>query len=136
MIERQSEAYVENNRRLLLQLCCNSELYIMNTFFQNRDVHTYTWCRDSLNRRSIIDFFTASADLFRSVLDVRVKRGAELWTNHHLAVCNLHLRKTNRVYTSGSQTFFMHFSRCSFWNFSSFPKETFITPLFVFVGLK
>jgi len=27
------------NGEVLLQLCCNNALYIMNTFFQQRDVH-------------------------------------------------------------------------------------------------
>jgi len=34
-----------------------------------------------------------SAELFRPVLDVRIKRGAELQTDHHLVVCKLHLEK-------------------------------------------
>ena len=52
-----------------------------------------TCCRDSLGHRSVIDFCIVSTDLFRSVLDVGVKRGAELSTDHHLLVCNLHLEK-------------------------------------------
>jgi len=67
-----------DNGRLLLQLCCNSALCIMNTFFQHRDVHEYTWCRDSLDQRPLIDVCIVSADLFLSVLDIRVKMGAEL----------------------------------------------------------
>jgi len=34
-----------------------------------------------------------SADLFSDVLDVRVKRGAELSTDHHLAICSLRTSK-------------------------------------------
>jgi len=66
--------------------CCNcvATLCIMNTFFQHRDVHKYTWYRDSFGQQSLIDSHIVSADLFRSVLDVRVKRGAELSTDPHL----------------------------------------------------
>ena len=32
----------------LLQLCCSNRLCIMNTFFQHRDVHKYTWHRPSM----------------------------------------------------------------------------------------
>jgi len=39
------------------------------------------------------DFYIASADLFSEVLDVRVKRGAELSTEHHLVVCSLRISK-------------------------------------------
>jgi len=76
------DADVNDNGRLLLQLCCNNALCIMNTFFQHRDVHKYTCCRYSMGQRSLIDFCIVSADLFRSVLDVRVKRSAELSTDH------------------------------------------------------
>ena len=40
-----------------------------------------------MGQRSIIDFCIVSADLFSSVVDVRVKRGAELPTHHHHVVC-------------------------------------------------
>ena len=66
----------------------------MNTFFQHGDVHKYTWYRPSLGQKSLIDFCIVSADLFSDVLDVRVKRGAELSTDHHLVVCSLRLTKS------------------------------------------
>jgi len=73
----------------------------MNTFFEHRDVYKYTWRRDSFGflrfpflKGSLIDFCIVSADLFRSVLDVHVKRGAEPSTDHHLLVCN-----SRRTYT-------------------------------------
>ena len=49
--------------------------------------------RDSLGQRSVIDSCIVAAEVFCSVLDVRVKRSAELSINHHLVVCNLHLEK-------------------------------------------
>ena len=41
----------------------------------------------------LIDFCIVSSDLFSNVLDVRVKRDAELSTDHHLVVCSLRLSK-------------------------------------------
>ena len=61
----------------------------MNTFFQHKRIHKYTWYRDSLGQRSLIDFCIVSADLFSTVSDVPVKRKAELSTDHHLVVCTL-----------------------------------------------
>ena len=46
-----------------------------------------------MNQKSTIDFCIVSSDLFSDVLDVRVKRGAELSTDHHLVVCSLQLSK-------------------------------------------
>ncbi|TWW74447.1 R2DM Retrovirus-related Pol polyprotein from type II retrotransposable element [Takifugu flavidus] len=45
-----------------------------------------TWHQDALGRRLMIDFVVVSSDLRPHVLDTRVKRGAELSTDHHLVV--------------------------------------------------
>jgi exonuclease III len=84
--------------RHLLDFCASNGLAIMNTFFQHRDVHRYTWHRpgDPGRQRSLIDFIIASDDLRPAVLDVRVKRGAELSTDHHLVVCSLRLALQQR----------------------------------------
>ena len=84
---------LNENGRYLLQLCCSNGFRIMNTFFQHREVHKYTWYRPSMDQKSLIDFCIVSSDLFSDVLDVRVKRGAELSTDHHLVVCSLRLSK-------------------------------------------
>ena len=80
---------INKNGKCLLQFCATIGLCIMNTFFQHKRIHKYTWYRDSLGQRSLIDFCIVSADLFSTVSDVRVKRGAELSTDHHLVVCTL-----------------------------------------------
>ena len=67
---------------------CSNEIRIMNTFFQHREVHKYTWYQPSMHQKSSIDFCIVLSDLFSDVLDVRVKRGAELPTDHHLVVCS------------------------------------------------
>ena len=84
---------LNENGRFLLQLCCSNGLRIMNTFFQHREVHKYTWYRPSMDQKSLIDFCIVSSDLLSDVLDVGLKRGAELSTDHHLVVCSLRLLK-------------------------------------------
>ena len=84
---------LNENGRYLLQLCCSNGLRIMNTFFQHREVYKYIWNRPSMDQKFLIDFCIVSSDLFSDVLDVRVKRGAELSTDHHLVVCSLRLLK-------------------------------------------
>ena len=71
---------------LLLEFCAIHGLTITNTTFKHKDAHKYTWHQNTLGQRSLIDFVIVSADLRPSVLDTRVKRGAELSTNHHLVV--------------------------------------------------
>ena len=53
----------------------------------------HTWHRPSMDQKSLIDFCIISSDLFSDVLDVRVKRGAELSTDQHLVVRSLRLSK-------------------------------------------
>ena len=58
----------------------------MNTFFQHREVHKYTWYQPRMDQKSLKDFSIVLSDLFADVLDVRVKRGVELSTDHYLVV--------------------------------------------------
>ncbi|KAI3360389.1 hypothetical protein L3Q82_002300 [Scortum barcoo] len=71
---------------LLLDFCASHSLSITNTMFKHKGVHQCTWHQDTLGRRSMIDFVVVSSDLRPYVLDTRVKRGAELSTDHHLLV--------------------------------------------------
>ena len=60
-----------------------------------------------MDQKSLIDFCIVWSDLFSDVLDVRVKRGAELSTDHHLVVCSLQLLKPwpNRKSNKSSVTY-------------------------------
>ncbi|TWW74363.1 Sodium- and chloride-dependent GABA transporter ine [Takifugu flavidus] len=71
---------------LLLDFCAGLRLSLTNTLFRHKGVHMCTWHQDALGRRSMIDFVVVSSDLRPHVLDTRVKRGAELSTDHHLVV--------------------------------------------------
>ncbi len=70
----------------LLDFCASYSLSITNTMFKHKGVYQCTWHQDTLGRRSMIDFVVVSSGLRPYVLDTRVKRGAELSTDHHLVV--------------------------------------------------
>ncbi|TWW77340.1 hypothetical protein D4764_12G0007300 [Takifugu flavidus] len=74
------------NGVLLLDFCAHLRLSITNTLFRHKGVHMCTWHQDALGRRSMIEFVVVSSDLRPHVLDTRVKRGAELSTDHHPVV--------------------------------------------------
>ncbi|KAK3506480.1 hypothetical protein QTP70_001621, partial [Hemibagrus guttatus] len=61
--------------------------------FKHKGAHQYTWHQDTLGQRSMIDLVVVSSDLWPHVLDTRVKRGAELSTDHHLVVSWNRLRR-------------------------------------------
>ncbi|KAK3563826.1 hypothetical protein QTP86_002743 [Hemibagrus guttatus] len=78
---------------LLLDFCSSHSLSITNTMFKHKGAHQYTWYQDTLGRRSMINLVIVSSDLRAHVLDTRVKRGAELSTDHHLVVSWIRLRR-------------------------------------------
>ena len=65
--------------------------------FFDKNIHKYTLYIYLVGQRSIIDFCIFSSELFSSVFDVRVKKGAELCINHHL--CLRILRSLNHPKT-------------------------------------
>ncbi|KAK3543842.1 hypothetical protein QTP70_030073, partial [Hemibagrus guttatus] len=79
---------------LLLDFCASHSLPITNRMFKLKGAHQYMWYQDTLGRRSMIDLVVVSSDLRPHVLDTRVKKGAELSTDHHLGVFNSHLRES------------------------------------------
>ncbi len=89
VIGMNGEDSLNSNGSSLLHFCASNGLSIMNSYFRHKSVHKYTWYRDTLGQKSIIDFMIVSSDLKSSVMDVRVKRGAELSTDHHLVIGTL-----------------------------------------------
>ena len=74
---------------MFVTVLCHQRTVHNEHLFLPKEVHKYTWCRDSVGQCFIIDFCIVSQDLFSSVVDVCVKRGTELSTDHHLVVCIL-----------------------------------------------
>ena len=93
VIGQHGDPDINKNGRCLLQFCATNGLCIMNTFFQHKRIHKYTWYRDSLAQRSLIDFCIVSADLFSTVSDVRVKRQRSRYELH--LQTTLHLSSKN-----------------------------------------
>ncbi|KAK3532983.1 hypothetical protein QTP70_006201 [Hemibagrus guttatus] len=85
---------VQDHRRPAEDLLPSEDcLSITNTMFKHKGSHQYTWYQGTLGRRSMIDLVVMSSDLRPQVLDTRVKRGAELSTDHHLVVSWIRLQR-------------------------------------------
>jgi len=87
----------ENGERLA-ELCAAYNLVIGGTIFPHRDIHKLTWCSPNGRDRNQIDHLMINGTWRRSLLDVKVRRGADVGSNHHLvtAYVKLKLRSTCR----------------------------------------
>lgn len=57
VIGRQGEETLNRNGHRLLGLCATNNLVILNTFFQYKEIHKFTWESRGRGLRSIIDYF-------------------------------------------------------------------------------
>ena len=73
-------------------MCAANELVVLNTIYQHKDTHKYTWESYGRGLRSIIDYFIVKKALRPGVADVKVIRGAELDSDHYLVLMKVSLK--------------------------------------------
>lgn len=78
----------EEGKRLL-ELCVRNNMKVMNTYFQHKDSHKYTWYgwnreKCDYDRKTIIDYFLSNSS--RSISDVKVIPSISLDSDHRLVI--------------------------------------------------
>jgi exonuclease III len=89
---RYSEATQNENGMRLLELCRGSSVTAMNGWFPHKKVHQVTYSQrmnGQQDREAVLDYFCVTAGLKNAVVDVRVKRGVEIGSYHHLVIMKL-----------------------------------------------
>ena len=82
----------------LADLSALNKLVLGGSVFPHRRIHKATWLSPDQLTANQIDHFCISKKFRRSLQDVRVKRGADAASDHHLVIANLRLRlKRNRT---------------------------------------
>ena len=80
---------MNENGELFADLCAFNDLVIGGTVFPHKTIHKTTWTSPDGNTENQIDHFTVSRKWRRSLLDVRVKRGADVASDHQLLIGTL-----------------------------------------------
>ena len=92
VIDRHGKAAMNGNGQKLLRLCAMNELVVLNTFYQHRDIHKFTWESKGRGFRSVIDYFITRKVLRPEVADAKVIRGAEAGSDHYLVLMKVNLK--------------------------------------------
>jgi endonuclease/exonuclease/phosphatase family metal-dependent hydrolase len=83
-VGRYGEEEINDNGEILKGICDYNNLRISNTFFEHRDIHTFTWTQKARNLKSIIDYVIIKQHSTLQMEDVRVFRGANCGSDHCL----------------------------------------------------
>ncbi|CAG2252724.1 unnamed protein product [Mytilus edulis] len=96
---------MNENGELFANHCANHNLVIGGTVFPHKKCHLATWVSPDMNTENQIDHVCISKKFRRSLQDVRVKRGADAATDHHLIVANvkLKLKKHQNIESTGKR---------------------------------
>ena len=99
IVGRYGEEVVNENGESCLELCRGSDLLVLNGWFPHKKVHKMTYVQrmlDGTDREAILDYFCVSKELKTSAIDVKVRRGVEIGSNHHLVVLKLDKSKVDQ----------------------------------------
>ena len=83
---------MNENGELLSDLCATNSLVIGGTLFPHKNCHKVTWVSPAGNAQNQIDHIVISKRWRLSLQDVRVKRGADLASDHHLLQGKIQLK--------------------------------------------
>ncbi|VDO69787.1 unnamed protein product [Schistosoma margrebowiei] len=100
----------ENGERFA-NLCAFNKLVIGGTIFPHKRIHKTTWTSPDHTTQNQIDHICINKKFRRTMEDVRIKRGADIASHHHLLAAKMKM-KLKKHWTTGrtiSQNFNMAF---------------------------
>ena len=84
---------MNNNGERFADLCANNQLVIGGSIFPHKRIHKATWISPDHVTENQIDHICISQKFRRAWQDVRVRRGANVPSDHHLLLTTVRLRK-------------------------------------------
>ena len=88
---------MNENGEMFADLCSFNRLIIGGSVFPHRRIHKATWVSPDQRTENQIDHICISQQFRRSMQDVRVHRGADAASDHHLVLTKLKLKLKIRV---------------------------------------
>ena len=83
---------MNKNGEMFADFCAENRKVIGGSVFPHKEVHKATWVSPDQVTENQIDHIGISKKFRRTMLDVRVKRGADAASDHHLVVSKLQLK--------------------------------------------
>ena len=83
---------MNDNGERLLDTCTTYDFVIGRTLFPHRDVHKLTWYSPNGRDKNYIDHLMINGMCRQSLPNVRVRRWAAVWSDHHLVTITLKLK--------------------------------------------
>ena len=81
-----------DNEERLVEWCAFNNMIIGGTLFPHRNIHKLTWTSPNGRDQNQIDHLMVNSMWRRSLLDVRVRRGADASSDHHLVTAKVRLK--------------------------------------------
>ena len=85
-------AMQNGNGERLVEWCAFNNMIIGETLFPDRNIHKLTWTSPNGRDQNQIDHLLVNSAWHRSLLDIRVRRGADASSNHHLMTVKVRLK--------------------------------------------
>ena len=89
-MDLQGEDVENDSGRRLLSFSTENGFKVLNTFYKHKEIHKYCKC-PGRGLKSIIDYFLVRNEMKRNVNNVKVVRGAEIGSDHHLVLMKVRL---------------------------------------------
>ena len=81
-----------DNGERLVEWCAFNNMIIVGNLFPHRNIHKLTWTSPNGRDQNQIDHLMVNSMWRRSLLDVRVRRGADASSDHHLVTAKVRLK--------------------------------------------
>lgn len=90
---------MNDNGERMTDFCAEHRLVVGGSIFPHKNIHKLTWSSPDGRTQNQIDHICISKKFRRSLLDVRVCRGADVYSDHHLVIAKvqLKLKRTNQI---------------------------------------